>query len=93
MKPEKLSGGPSIDPSIIAKLDRAQLKLIQADLKSRNLYTGKIDGVYGPLTEAAINRYNQNGVYQPTITDSAPNMRSAVGHGELQTQLDKTGTN
>lgn len=37
-----------------------KLKAVQMDLRSRGLYKGKIDGVYGPATEKAVQGYNMN---------------------------------
>ena len=43
-----------INAKEVRNYDSNKLKAVQLDLKSRGLYKGKIDGLYGPLTEAAI---------------------------------------
>ena len=55
------SGGPIkelIDPVNVKSFSKEKLKAVQLDLKNRGHYTGEIDGVYGPLTDQAINTYN-----------------------------------
>jgi peptidoglycan hydrolase-like protein with peptidoglycan-binding domain len=47
-----------IDPMAVKAADKNKLKAIQLDLKSKGLYTGRIDGIYGPLTARAISSYN-----------------------------------
>lgn len=47
---QKFATGGWVD---ISKFDSEKLKAVQLDLKNKGLYKGKIDGIYGPLTEAA----------------------------------------
>lgn len=52
-KPQK-----TINASLVKQFDKEKLKAVQVDLKSKGLYKGRIDGIYGPLTEKAISLYN-----------------------------------
>ena len=53
-------GGP-IDTAKTKSYDREKLKAVQLDLKYKGLYNGKIDGIYGPQLEKAIQHYNRTG--------------------------------
>lgn len=56
--PGNYATGGTINAKEVRSYDANKLKAVQLDLKSRGLYKGKIDGLYGPLTEAAISGYN-----------------------------------
>lgn len=48
----------TIDAAAVRRMDKKKIEAVQADLKGKGLYKGNIDGIYGPLTEAAIKGYN-----------------------------------
>jgi peptidoglycan hydrolase-like protein with peptidoglycan-binding domain len=52
--------GGTIDAEAVSEFPADKLKAVQLDLKNRKLYKGNIDGVYGRLTEQAINEYNNS---------------------------------
>lgn len=54
---EKQSGG-YINAEDVQGFETEKLKAVQMDLKAKGLYTGKIDGIYGPKTEQAVRKYN-----------------------------------
>ena len=56
--PKNYSGGGYIDKKNVMSSDKNRLKAIQLDLKSKGFYTGRIDGIYGPLTAKAVDSYN-----------------------------------
>lgn len=56
--PKNYSGGGYIDKKNVMSSDKNRLKAIQLDLKSKGFYTGRIDGIYGPLTSKAVDSYN-----------------------------------
>lgn len=60
-----------INPEQIQSFDKDKLKVVQQDLKAKGLYTGKIDGIYGPLTDKAIKQYNAKLTETP-VTASIP---------------------
>lgn len=81
----KMQSGGKIDAESVKGMDAAKLKAVQTDLKARGLYTGKIDGIYGKLTDRAIKLYNGEDVpaaqkinarlaskstYQPVVSES-----------------------
>lgn len=55
-----------INPEQVQSFEKDRLKAVQQDLKSKGLYTGKIDGIYGPLTDKAIKQYNAKVTETPT---------------------------
>ena len=56
--PGNYQSGGFINAENVKRFDKDKLKAVQVDLKARGLYTGKIDGIYGPLTEKALLGYN-----------------------------------
>jgi len=72
-------GGP-IEPSEVRKFTSDKLKAVQLDLKSKGLYKGKIDGIYGPLTEKAIAGYNRTaqGIQGPEFTVISSNKKDKL---------------
>lgn len=79
--------GGKIDISQVKGFDKEKLKAVQLDLQSKGLYKGKIDGIYGKLTEAAINKYNQkqpiDSKYKLTVTDKSGSNVTAPGEKEI----------
>lgn len=71
LKPKSYaSGGPlAINSKEVKSFDSNKLKAVQLDLKNKGLYKGKIDGIYGPLTEEAINGYNSNITYERILPE------------------------
>lgn len=60
---------------------KEEVKKLQTQLQAQGLYKGKIDGIYGPLTDAA---YKQSvtvnpGTYFPTVTGSSPQRETPIG--------------
>lgn len=86
-----------MDIKSVKKLNKEDLKSLQKDLKSKGLYTGRIDGIYGPLTERAVKNSKPNptkdSVYKLTTTDDISGRPARTSKAELQDQLDATGTN
>lgn len=72
--------GGQIDSNQVKKFDKEKLKAVQLDLKSKGLYKGKIDGIYGRLTQQAIDNYNKDKTiesdYELTVTDSKGSTRT-----------------
>jgi hypothetical protein len=64
-KNNKHNAGGYIDPELIKSFDKEKLKAVQLDLKTKGLYKGKLDGIYGRKTLEAIEEYNlrRNGEY------------------------------
>lgn len=78
--------GGQIDSNQIKKFDKEKLKAVQLDLKSKGLYKGKIDGVYGKLTQQAIDSHNKKNFtqsdYQLSVTDDYGREVTAPGEKE-----------
>ena len=47
-------------------LPPSELRRVQQELKSQNLYNGRIDGRWGPETQAAVTQFQQNHQLQAT---------------------------
>jgi hypothetical protein len=67
--PGTYNTGGFIQKENIKNTDKNKLKAIQLDLKNRGLYSGKIDGIYGPLTERAINLYNSETIVDKNLPE------------------------
>jgi len=67
--PGTYNTGGYIQKDGIKNTDKNKLKAIQLDLKNRGLYSGKIDGIYGPLTEKAINLYNSETILNKNLPE------------------------
>lgn len=52
-----------INSTLVKTFDKERLKAVQLDLKNKKLYSGRIDGIYGPKTEKAIQQYNNHVTY------------------------------
>lgn len=54
---EHATGG-YINTANVKSFDKEKLKAVQLDLQSKGLYKGRIDGIFGPKTNSAIEAYN-----------------------------------
>jgi peptidoglycan hydrolase-like protein with peptidoglycan-binding domain len=50
---------PAPPPATQAPLTADTIRSVQQTLKQQNLYRGRVDGVWGPATEAAVRSYQQ----------------------------------
>ena len=89
--------GGQIDSNSVKSFDKEKLKAVQMSLKSKGLYKGKIDGVYGPKTELAIKYYNSDNAprerespYELTTSDNNPSLPHVTNRTEMQKELDNT---
>ena len=62
---------PAASVESLAPIDRELVRDIQQALAGRGLYTGTVDGLYGPMTAAAIRNYQTGAGLATTGTPSA----------------------
>ncbi|WP_040486171.1 peptidoglycan-binding domain-containing protein [Lutibaculum baratangense] len=97
-----LTAGAGDEPSRLPDYDRGLVRDIQSALAERGFYSGELDGLYGPGTQAAIERYGDAAAGsidpQPTpallahiqlsgIDASAPAGGTGQEHASLETAM------
>ena len=100
----KLQNGGEIDSNQVKQFNKEKLKAVQLDLKTKGLYKGEIDGVYGKVTEDAIRKYNIKQVikrdrnssgsdYQLTVSPDIGGKGTGKSKERMQKELAEKGTN
>lgn len=65
----------------------ADVAALQQQLKDAGYYTGAIDGIEGPLTQAALNRYNERSNYNTTWLQSYDKARAGSSAQDIAKYL------
>lgn len=72
------SPAPAATPAPLpaSELTPQMLRRVQADLKREGLYHGRIDGVWGPKTQAAVTQFQQKNSLQATGSLDEPTLQA-----------------